>query len=292
VDGDFERQELAMFPAAFEYHRPKSLSQAVTLLGQLGDAAKVLAGGHSLIPAMKLRLARPAVIIDIGRIDELNYIRDAGDGVAIGAMTSHRAVETSAMLRDRCPLMCEVARHIGDVQVRNRGTVAGSVVHADPAADWPAGLLALGAEFDLCSRTGMRRIAAVDFFKGLMETAIRPDEILCEIRVPGTGRGVAYVKTEQKASGFALCGVAAVIDSTRTRVAVGVTGVATVPYRAAAVERALVGKALSTTSFADASSHAKDNVEALSDIHATAEFRAHLARVNTERALAAAMERV
>jgi aerobic carbon-monoxide dehydrogenase medium subunit len=281
-----------MFPASFAYYRPSSLSEAVALLHTHGDAAKVLAGGHSLIPAMKLRLARPAVVIDIGRLEELNYVRQTGDQLVVGPMTSHRAIESSTVLREHCPLMCEVAAHIGDVQVRNRGTLGGSIVHADPAADWPAALLALEAEFELCSRDGVRRMRAAEFFKGLMETAIRPDEILCEVRLPATGRGVAYVKSEQKASGFALCGVAAIVDPSRTRAAVAITGVSAVAYRATAVERLLSGAAISAAKVSEAASHAADNVDALSDMHASADFRLHLARVNTARALSSALARV
>jgi carbon-monoxide dehydrogenase medium subunit len=276
-----------MYPAPFDYRRPATLSEAVALLAQHGEDAKVLAGGHSLIPAIKLRLARPSVLVDIGRIAALNYIRDDGGRIAIGATTTHRAIEIAPILIERCPLLPDVARHIGDVQVRNRGTIGGSLVHADPAADWPAAILALDADLEIAGPKGPRTVPAMEFFVGLMSSAVASGEVLCEIRVPATGRSVAYVKTEQRASGFALCGVAAIVESGRVRI--GVTGVSGVPYRAQAVERALAGKPLNAASIEAAARLAADGVEPLSDIHASAEFRAHLARLNTKRALMAAL---
>ena len=280
-----------MYPAPFDYHRPMSLSEAVALLVQHGDDAKVLAGGHSLIPAMKLRLARPRVVVDLGQLPELNYIREHGGQIAIGAMTTYRAIEVSALLHDRCPLLPEVASYIGDVQVRNKGTIGGSLVHADPAADWPAAILALDAELEMVGPSGRRTVRAADFFVALLQSAVGADEILCEIRVPATGRSVAYVKTEQKASGFALAGVAVVVDAKAGRAAIGVTGVGATPYRASAAERALSGQPFTDAAITEAASHAADGIDALSDIHASATFRAHLACVNTRRALAAAVAR-
>ena len=236
-----------MYPPAFDYHRPSTLSAAIALLARHGEDAKILAGGHSLIPAMRLRLARPTVVVDIGRIAELNYIREGGGRIAIGATATHRAIEIDPVLLARCPLLPEVAAHIGDVQVRNKGTIGGGLVHADPAADWPAAMLALDAEMDIAGPKGVRTVRAAEFFLGLLQSAVESGEVLCEIRVPVTGRSVAYVKTEQRASGFALCGVAAVVDPKSGRANVGVTGVSVVPYRAAAVERALSGKTLSET---------------------------------------------
>ena len=278
-----------MYPSAFDYHRPSTIDEAVSLLTQHGDDAKLLAGGHSLIPAMKLRLARPKVIVDIGRIANLSYIRDAGSHVAIGAMTTHGDIGASALLAEHCPLMSETATHIGDAQVRNRGTIGGSLAHADPAADWPAAVLALDAEIDAVGPRGKRTLRADAFFVDLLQTALAADELLCEIRVPKTSRRVAYVKTEQKASGFALVGVAVVIGDGSVRV--GVTGVAAKAYRAAAVEHALAGQALTAEAIAEAAGHAADGVDALGDIHASAGFRAHLAAVNTRRALTRAAER-
>jgi carbon-monoxide dehydrogenase medium subunit len=273
-----------MYPAPFEYFRATTVAEAIDLLARQGEDAKVLAGGHSLLPAMKLRLARPTAVIDIGRIAELSYIRETSGRIAIGATTTHRQIETSDLLRKRCPLLPDVAAHIGDVQVRNKGTIGGSVVHADPAADWPAPLLALDAEFELAGPGGRRTVRAGEFFVGLLQSAAGVGEILCEIRVPVTGRSVAYVKTEQKASGFALCGVAAVIEGKDTP-RIGITGVGATAYRGAAVEKALAGKKLTGDAIDQAASHAVDGIDLLSDIHASSEFRAHLAQVNTGRAL-------
>jgi carbon-monoxide dehydrogenase medium subunit len=279
-----------MYPANFDYARPTTIDEAVALLTRHGDDAKVLAGGHSLIPAMKLRLARPGVVVDIGRIQGLTYIREASGRIAIGAMTTHATVAASALLQQRCPLLPETAILIGDVQVRNRGTIGGSLVHADPAADYPAAILALDAEIELAGPRGRRTVAAADFFVDLLQTAIAPDEILTEIRVPATPKSVAYEKTEQKASGFALAGVAVVVTS--DGVSVGVTGVAATPYRARAVEQALAGRRSPTAdAIAQAASHAADGVEPLGDIHASPEFRAHLAHVDARRALERAFQR-
>src|SRR5262245_31429935 len=279
-----------MFPAPFDYYKPATIVEALGLLAQHGDEAKILAGGHSLIPAMKLRLARPSVVVDIGGIKELNYIREQAGRIAIGAMTTHRAIEASALLREKCPLLPEVASHVGDTQVRNRGTIGGSLVHADPAADWPAAILALDAELEIAGPSGRRVVRATDFFVGLMQTTVNAGEILCEIRVPATGRSVAYVKTEQKASGFALAGVAVVADGKAGAARIGITGVNVTPYRARASEQAL-GQKRDAAAIEAASMHAAADTEALSDIHASAEFRRHLARVNTQRALSTALAR-
>jgi len=278
-----------MYPAQFEYFRPTTIDEAVKLLAQHGDNAKLLAGGHSLIPAMKLRLAQPRAVVDLGRIANLSYIREAGGRFAIGAMTTHADIQASSVLRARCPLLPETASHIGDMQVRNKGTIGGSLAHADPAADWPAAILALEAELEIVGPRGTRTVQANRFFVDLLQTAIGQGEILTEIRVPSTPRSVAYVKTEQKASGFALTGVAAVID--RNVVRIGVTGVAAKPYRATAVEQELADGSLTPERIARAAAHAADGVDALSDIHASSEFRAHLAQVNATRALQRALER-
>jgi len=270
-----------MIPAAFDYHRPGTLAEAVRLLN---DDAKVLAGGHSLIPAMKLRLAQPKVIIDIAGIGDLNYIRERAGKLAIGAMTTHFDIESSNLLAEQCPLMTELAPQIGDVQVRNKGTIGGSLVHADPAADWPAAILALDAELDVTGPSGGRTVKAKDFFVDMLQSAVGPNEILTEIRVPATSRSVAYVKFAQKASGFAIAGVAVVAGKLTS---VGVTGVAAKAYRAAAAEAAL----RSGASFSDAAQKAADGIDPLTDIHASGDFRAHLARVNTLRALERATAR-
>jgi aerobic carbon-monoxide dehydrogenase medium subunit len=279
-----------MYPANFDYVRPSSLDEAVALLARHGDGAKVLAGGHSLIPAMKLRLAQPRVIVDIGRIANLSYIRETGGRIAIGPMTTHEEIASSKLLRDKCPLLPETASHIGDMQVRNKGTIGGSLAHADPAADYPAAIIALDAEIDVVGPKGRRTIRSEDFFIDLFQTAVAANEIIAEIRVPATPHTVAYVKTEQKASGFALAGVATVVSPAGVRV--GVTGIAAKAYRATGVERALAGQtAPSPEVIARASNHAADGVDALGDIHGSPEYRAHLAQVNTKRALERALAR-
>lgn len=278
-----------MYPSNFAYHRPSTIAEAVALLTRHGDDAKVLAGGHSLIPAMKLRLARPAVIVDIGRIANLGGIADAGGHVAIGAMATHADIASSALLTHACPLLPETALHIGDVQVRNKGTIGGSLAHADPAADWPAAILALDAEIDVIGPRGRRTVRADAFFVDLLQTALAADEILAEIRVPKTSPSVAYVKTDQKASGFALAGVAVIAGPDGVRV--GITGVAAKAYRATGVERALGRGTLTAESIALAATHAADGITALGDIHASPEFRIHLAQVNTARALTRAAAR-
>jgi carbon-monoxide dehydrogenase medium subunit len=280
-----------MFAAPFEYARPKTLDEALSLLSKHGDDAKLLAGGHSLIPAMKLRLAQPKLVIDIARLDALRRVEERDGRLVIGALVTHAEIAASRTLAAQCPLLVEAAAAIGDLQVRNKGTIGGSLVHADPAADWPAAILALDAELEIAGAAGRRTVKASEFFTGMLETAVTPSEILCEIRVPVTGASVAYVKTEQKASGFALCGVAAIVDAKAKRVRVGVTGVAPVAYRASGVEQALEGQALSAQTMAAAARQAAAGVAPLADIHASADYRAHLAQVNTVRALERASSR-
>ncbi len=277
-----------MIPAAFEYVRAGSLDEALRLLAKYAEDAKVLAGGHSLLPAMKLRLAQPRVLIDIGRLSELNFVREDGGKIVLGALTTHREIEASPLLREKCPLLPEVAGHIGDVQVRNRGTIGGSLVHADPAADWPAPALALEAEMDIAGPKGKRTLPAAAFFVDMLQTALQPGEILTAIRVPTTPKSVAYEKFAQKASGFAICGVAVVVEGGSARI--GVTGVAGKAYRASAAESALRGK-FSASAIPAAAAKAGQGVEALSDIHASAEYRAHLAGVLARRALERALAR-
>lgn len=278
-----------MIPAEFEYEAPRTLQEALDLLAASADA-KLLAGGHSLLPAMKLRVSQPAVLVDLGRIAGLSYVRDAGDRIAIGAMTTHANLAASEVLRRHSPLLAQTAEHVGDVQVRNRGTLGGSLAHADPAADYPATVLALDAELVATSRQGQRIVAARDFFQSLFTTALAPGEILTEIRVPKTaGAGTAYVKFPHPASGFAVVGVAAVVATKGANIesaAVGITGVADHAYRATRVEAALRGKPLSA--IPQAAEHAADKVQPLGDYFASAEYRKHLAAVYTQRALEAA----
>lgn len=286
-----------MIPESFEYHVPKSLAEASRLVAQFGGEGKVLAGGHSLVPLMKLRLAAPKHLIDIGRIAELRYIREDNGKVQIGALTTHFQIESSELLKSKCPLLPETAKEIGDPQVRNKGTLGGSLAHSDPAADWPAAMLAIDAEVKTASERGERWIPIKEFFVDLLATALKPDEILTAVRVPSlTPRGGdAYVKLHQPASGFAIVGVAArvVLDEKGgvERVGIGVTGIGSKAYRATAVEDALRGKSPSAKRLEEAAAHAADGIEANADLYASAEYRAHLARVYTRRALEKALER-
>jgi aerobic carbon-monoxide dehydrogenase medium subunit len=280
-----------MIPASFDYLRPGTLAEAIAILARHGDDARVLAGGHSLVPAMKLRLVEPRVLVDVSRIEELRGIAEAGGEIVIGAATTHAELAASALLASKCPLVCEAALHIGDVQVRNRGTIGGSLAHADPAADWPPVVLALDAELELAGPNGSRRVAATAFFKGLMQTAIAAGEVLRAVRLRPSGRSVAYVKTEQKASGFAMCGVAVVVDAAAQRTSVAITGIAETAYRATEVEKALAGVEVTVDRIAAASDFAAAGVQPLADMHGSEAYRAHLARVNTRRALEKAVSR-
>jgi carbon-monoxide dehydrogenase medium subunit len=286
-----------MIPAPFDYMAPKNLSEALRALSERGDDAKLLAGGHSLLPLLKLRLASPKVLIDLSRISGLNGISEQGGEIVIGALATHYQVESSELVKKKCPLLTETASAIGDVQVRNRGTLGGSLVHADPSADWPAAMLALDAEFKLAGTKGERRVKTDDFFVGSMTTAIQADEILTEIRVPAASRGSgsAYLKAAQQASGFAIVGVAVSIRVDRKglceEIGVGVTGLADKPFRARAVEARLRGKKLSAGLIESAAARVSDGIDPLDDIHAGAEYRAHLARVYASRALQAAAKK-
>jgi carbon-monoxide dehydrogenase medium subunit len=287
-----------MIPSAFEYLRPTSLAEATRLLARHADEAKLLAGGHSLVPLMKLRLARPSILIDIGRLGELRGIHEEHGMIIIGACTTHYAAESSALLQQRCPLLAETAAAIGDVQVRNCGTIGGSIAHADPAADWPAAMVALDAQLTLASSNGSRMLGVSEFLVDMLMTAMDNNEILTEIRVPAnpSHTGSAYLKVAQPASGFALTGVAAQVtlgaDDTIQQVAVGITGVSGKAFRASATEQALQGQRATAETITQAAAHAADGVEPLdSDIHASSAYRLHLARVYTARALLKAVER-
>jgi carbon-monoxide dehydrogenase medium subunit len=285
-----------MIPASFDYIAAKTLDEAISLLAKHKDDAKILAGGHSLLPAMKLRLMQPKVLVDLGRIKDLSYIKEEGGQIRIGAMTTHFQVETSDLLRRACPLLPETASHLGDMQVRNKGTIGGSLAHSDPAADWPAAILALDAEIVAASAKGDRVIKATNFFVEMLTTALQPGEVLREIRIPaGKGKvGQAYVKVRHPASGFAVVGVAVTlsVDGGKCQsVGVGITGVSPTAYRAANVEKALKGNALDAKSLGAASAHAADGVDVNSDLYASAEYRKQLAAVYTRRALETAAAR-
>jgi carbon-monoxide dehydrogenase medium subunit len=286
-----------VIPAQFEYVTPKTLEEALRLVERHGDEAKILAGGHSLLPLMKLRLAQPRFVIDIGRLRGMAYIRQENNHISIGALTTHAEIESSTLLQTKCPLLAETAAAIGDIQVRNRGTLGGSLAHADPAADYPAAVLALDVELIAASTAGARTIPVREFFLDMLTTSLRPGEILSQVRVPPLApqTGTAYQKLHQPASGFAIVGVAARIRLGKggkiEEAGVGVTGLGPKAFRATGVEKALLGKAASSKLFAEASRYAAQGVEALSDLHASANYRHEMAVVYTRRALERAWAR-
>lgn len=269
-----------MIPAQFEYVRAGSADEAISLIGQHGDEAKFLAGGHSLIPLMKLRLAQPTVLIDIGRVSDLSYITDTGDHIAIGALTRHMDIENSPVLTEHVPLLAHAASHVGDPQVRHRGTIGGSIAHSDGASDLPATVLALGATLVAQGPNGTREIAAADFFHGFLTTALAPDEILTEIRVPKmNGAGWSFQKFNRRAQDWAIVGVAAWVNGTDS--GIGLVNMAATPVLASAASTALSSGA----SIADAAAVAHENCDPTPDLNASVEYRNHLARVLTKRAL-------
>lgn len=283
-----------MIAKSFNYSAPATLREALSLLAE-GDA-KVLAGGMSLIPLMKLRLAAPEHLVDLSRISELNYIREEKNSIHIGAMTTHYQLESSPLLHAKCPLLAEAAAHIGDVQVRNAGTLGGSIAHADPAADYPAALVALEAQVGLESAKSGRVMPVAGFLLDIFTTELEPGEIISEIIVPmeQPGTGVSYQKMVQPASGFAIVGVAARIRKAGGKVSTvraGVTGLGAKAYRADKVEQLLEGTAGSPADVEKAAAVVADGIEANSDLHASAEYRRHLARVYTARALTVALSR-
>jgi carbon-monoxide dehydrogenase medium subunit len=271
-----------VIPAPFDYARAGSAEEAISLIGQHGEDAKFLAGGHSLLPLMKLRLAQPSVLVDIGRVSDLSYIRDAGDHIAIGALTRHRDVETSSVLAEHVPLLAHAAAHVGDPQVRHRGTIGGSIAHSDSASDLPATTLALGATYVAQGPNGTREIAAADFYKGFLESALNPDEMLTEIRVPKMqGAGWSFQKFNRRAQDWAIVGVAAWRRNGSSGVAL--VNMGSTPILATSVSGALAGGA----SIADAAELAAAEAEPQNDLNASSEYRVHLAKVLVRRALEA-----
>jgi aerobic carbon-monoxide dehydrogenase medium subunit len=266
-----------MIPAAFSYERAGSVEEAIELLGRDEDA-KVLAGGHSLLPAMKLRISRPTVLVDIGRLDDLRYVRQDGDRIAIGALTRHAALVRDPVLATRCALVPQTVELIGDPQVRHRGTIGGSVAHADPASDLGAVVLTLDAELVARGPDGERTIPAAEFFTGPFTSALGPQELLTEIRVPAVERGV-YLKYQRSSRDWATVGVAAA--EVGGRIQVGLASMGPTSLRASAVEEALASGA----SAADAATRAAEGADPPSDVSASSEYRAHLARVLVQRAL-------
>ena len=286
-----------MIPAAFEYHAPASVAEAAQLLATHGDNAKVLAGGHSLIPLMKLRLAQPGVVIDLGKIGDMSYIRERNGGLAIGAMTRYAQLESSELVKSRAPVLAEAAGMVADPQVRNMGTIGGNLVHADPASDLPAAALALNASLVTNSTGEHRTIGIDDFFVDLLTTSLRPSEILGEVQVPAlaAGTGTAYAKFANKASHYAIVGVAAVVtiggDGVCQDARIGVTGAGPKAVRATETEAALKGSRLDDATIVNAAQKAGAGIDFNADIHASGEYRAHLTTVFAERAIRKAVSR-
>ncbi|MBM3828226.1 MAG: xanthine dehydrogenase family protein subunit M [Actinobacteria bacterium] len=269
-----------MIPASFDYVRAGSAAEAISLIAEYGDEAKFLAGGHSLLPMMKLRLAQPTVLVDIARVEDLSYIRDAGDHIAIGALTRHMDVEKSTVLAQHVPLLAHAAGHVGDPQVRHRGTIGGSIAHADPASDLPATTLALGATYVVQGPNGTREIRAADFYKGFLESDLAADEMITEIRVPKmNGAGWSFQKFNRRAQDWAIVGVAAWRGSNDSGVAL--VNMGSTPVLASSVSKALAGGA----SIADAAALAVTEASPSKDNNASVEYRTHLAKVLVRRAL-------
>jgi carbon-monoxide dehydrogenase medium subunit len=282
-----------MIPLAFDYEVAESVDHAIELLGQHGEEAKLLAGGHSLLPIMKLRLAAPTVLIDLGRIDDLNYVSDEGDHLAIGAMTRHTDMERSSTLAEHCGLIAYTASLVGDPQVRHRGTIGGSISHGDAASDLPSALLALDANFVVKGPDGERIVAAGDFFEDYLQTTLAPDEVLTEIQVPKLGgAGWSYKKFNRRAQDWAVVGVAAVVERSNGSIdsaRIGLTNMGSTPLRATAAENALSGA--DSSQVAEATNSADEGTSPSSDIAASDEYRRHLARVLSRRAVEEALQR-
>jgi aerobic carbon-monoxide dehydrogenase medium subunit len=281
-----------MIPAAFDYVRPASIDEAVAALGEHGDEAKLLAGGHSLLPLMKLRLAFPAVLVDVGRIADLKGVREDGDALVIGAATTHHDVVHDDLVRAHCGILAEVAEGIGDPQVRHRGTFGGALAHGDAAGDLPAAVLALDGELVAQGSGGRRTIPAGEFFVDYLETALAPDEVLVEVRVPKLGGwGWRYEKFNRVAQAWSIVAVAAVVRRENGHIAearIGLTNMGATPLRATAVEAALAGAEASPEAIAAAARSAAEGTSPTSDLNAQADYREHLAQVLTRRAVTAA----
>ena len=286
-----------MYPASFEYHSPKTMQEALGLMGKLGDDAKLLAGGHSLIPMMKLRLAQPKHLIDLKNVPGLKGVKEDGNTIVIGAMTTWYELETNPIIKSKCGVIADTAKIVGDPAVRNLGTVGGSLAHADPAADMPATAIACNFEFVCEWPKGRRTVKADDWFQGLMSTAVKDDEILAEIRVPALakGTGAAYMKFAHPASRFAIVGVAAVIATdgkgTCSKASIGITGAGIKAVRASGVEAALNGKNLAGAGAIEAAAQkGADGVDVQADLQGSVEYKAHLCRVFAKRAVEAAVK--
>ena len=285
-----------MVSSQFEYSAPTTIAEAQTLLAKYGADAKVMAGGHSLIPMMKLRLAQPGHLIDLGRISDLSYIREQDGGLAIGAMATYHQLESSPLVRNKYPALAEAASQVADLQVRNKGTIGGSLAHADPGADLPALVIALEGKIQASSSSGQRSVDASQFFSDPFTTALKENEILTEIRIPAlpVNTGSSYKKFANRASHFAIVGVAAFVTiagGTCQRVRIGVTGAGPRAERAAEAEKSLEGNQPSANNLAAAAQKAAQGIDFLGDIHASAEYRQHLTQVMASRALEEAVSR-
>jgi len=285
-----------MIPGSFEYYAPRSLPEAVKFLAEHRDDVKILSGGQSLLPLMKMRLSKPAYVVDIGHIPGLSTIGEDGNNLIVGALVTHEQIEYSDLLKAKCPLLPQTATTIADVQVRNRGTIGGSIAHADPAGDWPAAAIALDAEIRVFGPSGERWVKCDDFFLGLLMSVLEPDEIVTGIKVPATGADkTAYQKAAPRSSGFAVTGVAVrlAMDSSGTcsRAAIGITGVGDKAYRPERTEQMLTGKKLDQKLIEDAAAESTRNIEVIEDINGSSEYRAHLTHVYVARAIQEALSR-
>ena len=285
-----------MVPGSFEYFAPRSLADAVKILADHRDDVKILSGGQSLLPLMKMRLSKPAYVVDIGRIPGLGAISENGDSLIVGALVTHEQIEDSELLKAKCPLLPRTATTIADVQVRNRGTIGGSIAHADPAGDWPAAVIALDAEIHVFGPSGERWVKCDDFFLGLLMSVLESDEIVTGIRFPITGADkTAYQKAAPRSSGFAVTGVAVRLSMDASglcsRAAIGITGVGDKAYRPERTEQMLTGKKLDAATIEAAAAESTRNIEVIEDINGSSEYRAHLTHVYVARAIQEALSR-
>ena len=284
-----------MIPGSFDYFAPRSITEAIELLAAHRDDVKVLSGGQSLLPLMKMRLSKPSYIVDIGKIPGLDGIVEEGNNLVLGTLVTHAQIEHSELLQKRCPLLPQTAATIADIQIRNRGTIGGSVAHADPAGDMPAAIMALNAEIKVVGPSGERWIKADDFFLGLLMSVLEPDEIVSAVRVPATDQDkTAYLKAAPRSSGFAVVGIAVRLtmddSGACTRASLGITGISDKAYRPDRCEEILSGKKLDSKIIAEAAAESTRNIAVIEDINGSSEYRTHLTHVYVERAIAAALE--
>ena len=284
-----------MTPYSFNYHKATSIEDAIAQLQHHGEDAKFIAGGHSLVPAMKLRLSDPSALIDLQGLDELKQITEDATHIHIGALVTHRMVETSSLVQEKCSALAEAAGGIGDPQVRNKGTIGGSLAHADPSADYPALVLALGAQITVQGPNGVRTINADDYFTGMFDTALQDTELITRVSFPILGNNVsaAYAKFPNPASRYAVVGVAVCVEKDGqgacSHARVAITGASETAFRATAMEQALAGKPVNAATIAAASSNLPNEDDMLSDLSGSAAYRAHLCGVMAKRALTACM---